>query len=95
MSNNEFSDTLNQLLDQLETVKTEIEKQNARMKQMEASNAELLDVLKDFVIDVEGYFGFSETDDMEPEDDIAYFIGEYCRAKSLINKEKGRKNDKR
>ena len=50
---------------------------------------ELLDVLEDFVIDVEGYFGFSETDDMEPEDDIAYFIGEYCRAKRLIKKGKG------
>ena len=47
MSENKFTDTLNQLLDQLETVKTEIEKQNARMKQMEASNAELLEALKD------------------------------------------------
>ena len=89
MSENKFTDTLNQLLDQLETVKTEIEKQNARMKQMEASNKGLLDVLEDFVIDVEGYFGFSETDDMEPEDDVAYFIGEYCKAKSLIKKAKG------
>jgi len=91
MSDNKFTDTLNQLLDQLETVKTEIEKQNARMKQMEASNAELLDVLEDFVIDVEGFFGFSEGDDMEPEDDIAYFIGEYCRAKRLIKKGKGKR----
>ena len=32
MSENKFTDTLNQLLDQLETVKTEIEKQNARVK---------------------------------------------------------------
>jgi hypothetical protein len=47
MSENKFTDTLNQLLDQLETVKTEIEKQNARMKQMEASNAELLEALED------------------------------------------------
>lgn len=60
-----------------------------RIRRLEASNAELLDVLEDFVIDVEGYFGFSETDDMEPEDDVAYFIGEYCRAKQLIKKEKG------
>jgi hypothetical protein len=66
-----------------------------RIRRLEASNAELLDVLEDFVIDVEGYFGFSETDDMQPENDVAYFIGEYRRAKSLINKEKGRKNDKR
>ena len=36
-------------LDQLETVKTEIEKQNARMKQMEASNAELLEALDDLI----------------------------------------------
>jgi hypothetical protein len=61
----------------------------AGVKELESSNAELLDVLEDFVIDVEGYFGFSETDDMEPEDDVAYFIGEYCRAKHLIKKEKG------
>ena len=60
-----------------------------RIRRLEASNAELLDVLEDFVIDVEGYFGFSETDDMEPEDGVAYFIGEYCRAKSLIKKERG------
>ncbi len=46
MSENKFTDTLNQLLDQLETVKTEIEKQNARMKQMEASNEELLELLE-------------------------------------------------
>ena len=49
MSENKFTDTLNQLLDQLETVKTEIEKQNARMKQMEASNAELLAALDDLI----------------------------------------------
>jgi flagellar motility protein MotE (MotC chaperone) len=49
MSENKFTDTLNQLLDQLETVKTEIEKQNARMKQMEASNAELLEALEDLI----------------------------------------------
>ena len=61
----------------------------AKVAELEASNAELLDVLEDFVIDVEGYFGFSETDDMEPEDDVAYFIGEYCRAKQLIKKERG------
>ena len=61
----------------------------AKVAELEASNAELLDALEDFVIDVEGYFGFSETDDMEPEDDVAYFIGEYCRAKHLIKKEKG------
>lgn len=66
-----------------------------RIRRLEASNAELLEALEDFVIDVEGYFGFSETDDMEPEDDVAYFIGEYRRAKRLIKKEKGRKNDKR
>ena len=35
MSENKFTDTLNQLLDQLETVKTEIEKQNARVKELE------------------------------------------------------------
>ena len=62
-----------------------------RIRRLEASNAELLDVLEDFVIDVEGYFGFSETDDMEPEDDVAYFIGEYRRAKHLIQKGKGQK----
>lgn len=60
-----------------------------RIRRLEASNAELLDVLEDFVIDVECYFGFSETDDMQPEDDVACFIGEYCRAKHLIKKEKG------
>ena len=49
----------------------EINQLNQRMAELEASNAELLDVLEDFVIDVEGYFGFSETDDMEPEDDVA------------------------
>ena len=89
MSENKFTDTLNQLLDQLETVKTEIEKQNARMKQMEASNKELLAVLEDFVIDIEGFFSFHEDYDIQPEDDVAYFIGEYRRAKSLIKKEKG------
>lgn len=47
MSENKFTDTLNQLLDQLETVKTEIEKQNARMKQMEASNKELQELVCD------------------------------------------------
>ena len=95
MSENKFTDTLNQLLDQLETVKTEIEKQNARMKQMEASNVALLDVLEDFVIDVEGFFGFSETDDMQPENGIAYFIEEYRTAKRLIKKEKELKNEQR
>ena len=33
----------------------------AKVAELEASNKELLDVLEDFVIDVEGYFGFSET----------------------------------
>ena len=61
----------------------------AKVAELEASNKELLDVLEDFVIDVEGFFGFSEGDDMQPEDDVAYFIGEYCRAKHLIKKEKG------
>ena len=61
----------------------------ARVKELEANNKELLDVLEDFVIDVEGYFGYSDGDAMQPEDDVAYFIGEYCRAKHLINKEKG------
>ena len=50
MSENKFTYTLNQLLDQLETVKTEIEKQNARMKQMEASNKGLLEALE-YLID--------------------------------------------
>ena len=54
-----------------------------------AAAPDLLDALEDFVIDVEGYFGFSETDDMEPEDDVAYFIGEYCWAKRLIERSKG------
>jgi len=40
---------IRRILDQLETVKTEIEKQNARMKQMEASNAELLEALDDLI----------------------------------------------
>lgn len=60
-----------------------------RNRRLEASNKELLEALKDFVIDVEGYFGFSDGDDMQPEDDVAYFIGEYRKAKSLIKKEKG------
>ena len=67
----------------------ELDQLKQRVVELEASNKELLDVLEDFVIDVEGYFGFSETDDMEPEDDVAYFIGAYCRAKHLIKKEKG------
>ena len=67
----------------------EIDLLKQRVAKLEASNMELLDVLEDFVIDVEGYFGFSETDDMEPEDDVAYFIGEYRKAKRLIKKAKG------
>ena len=67
----------------------ELDQLNQRVKELEASNVELMDVLEDFVIDVEGSFAFSETDDMEPEDDVAYFIGEYCRAKHLIKKQKG------
>lgn len=46
MSENKFTDTLNQLLDQLETAKTEIEKQNARVSELEGSNKELLEALK-------------------------------------------------
>ncbi|MFA6931916.1 MAG: hypothetical protein WCT05_16450 [Lentisphaeria bacterium] len=69
----------------------EIARLEAKISQLEASNKELLDVLEDFVLDVDGFFGFSETDDMEPEDDVAYFIGEYSRAKRLIKKEKGEK----
>ena len=80
----EIRDELNKLFEPLE-----IDQLKQRVAELEASNAELLDVLEDFVIDVEGYFGFSETDDMEPEDDVAYFIGEYRRAKHLIKKEKG------
>lgn len=64
----------------------EIDQLKARVSELEASNAELLDVLEDFVIDVEAYFGFSEMDDMQPEDAVAYFIGEYRRAKRLIKK---------
>ena len=67
----------------------ELDQLRSRVAELEASNAELLDVLEDFVIDIECYFGFSETDDMEPEGDVAYFIGEYRRAKQLIKKEKG------
>jgi len=66
----------------------EFSQMHKKIEKLEASNAELLDVLEDFVIDVDGYFGFSETDDMEPEDDVAYFIGEYSRAKRLIKKAK-------
>jgi len=64
---------------------------NAKVAELEARNKELMDVLEDFVIDVEGYFGYSDGDAMQPEDDVAYFIGEYCRAKHLIRKGKGRK----
>ena len=67
----------------------ELDQLKKRVTELEASNAELLEALEDFVIDVEGFFGFSETDDMQPEDDVAYFIGEYRKAKSLIKKEKG------
>lgn len=79
----EIRDELNKLFEPLE-----IDQLKQRVVELEARNAELLDVLEDFVIDVEGFFGFSETDDMQPEDDVAYFIGEYCRAKHLIKKEK-------
>lgn len=72
-----------------EKVEIVAEGTKAKMEELEASNKELLGALEDFVIDVEGYFGFSETDDMEPEDDVAYFIGEYRKAKRLIKKERG------
>lgn len=61
----------------------------AKVAELESSNAELLDVLEDFVIDVEGFFSFHEDYDIQPEDGVAYFIGEYRRAKHLIKKEKG------
>ena len=91
-------DTNQTIMEEADTLMEEYKQQkidqlNQRVKELEASNAEMLDVLEDFVIDVEGYFGFSETDDMQPEDDVAYFIGEYCRAKKLIKKEKGVENE--
>ena len=64
----------------------ELANESIRLKK---SNSELLDVLEDFVIGIEGYFNYRETDDIQPEDDVAYFIGEYCRAKRLIKKERG------
>jgi predicted nuclease with TOPRIM domain len=36
-----FTDTLKELLGQLEIIKTEVEKQNARIKELEKENAEL------------------------------------------------------
>jgi peptidoglycan hydrolase CwlO-like protein len=36
-----FTDTLKELLGQLETIKKEVEKQNARIKELEKENAEL------------------------------------------------------
>ncbi len=62
-----------------------------RVAELEAINAELLDALEDFIIAVGGYFGYRESDDIQPEDDVAYFIGEYRRAKQLINKAKREK----
>ncbi len=91
-------DTNQTIMEEADTLMEEYEQQkidqlNQRVKELEASNAELLGVLEDFMIDVEGYFGFSETDDMEPEDDVAYFIGEYCRAKRLIKKGQNKERD--
>jgi len=61
----------------------------AKVSELEASNAVLLDALDDFVIAVEGYFGYRETDDIQPKNDMAYFIGEYRTAKNLIKKARG------
>jgi len=67
----------------------EIDQLKARVSELEASNAELLDALEDFVISLECYFGYSETDDIQPKNDMAYFIGEYRTAKNLIKKARG------
>ena len=87
-------DTNQALMEEADKLMEEYEQQKIdQLKQhvaeMEASNKELLDALEDFVIAVEGFFNYRETDDIQPEDDITYFIGEYRRAKHLIKKEKG------
>jgi hypothetical protein len=58
-------------------------------EKLKRSNKELLDALEDFVIAIEGYFNYRETDDIQSEDDIVYFIGEYRRAKKLIKIARG------
>lgn len=85
----EFFDSTNATVAAGEKISIDYAHLKNRVSELEASNKELLDVLEDFVIDIECYFGFSETDDMQPEDDITYFIREYRKAKSLIKKGKG------
>jgi hypothetical protein len=71
----------------------EIDQLKHRVSELEASNAALLGALEDFVISVECYFGYSELDDIQPKNDMAYFIGEYRTAKNLIKKARGYSNE--
>jgi len=87
----EFTYTLKQLLEQLEILKTEVEKQNARVKELEASNKDLLTLL----CDIDEELSLAQADAIE----TGNITGSSLPANLIIrlwweiNKAKGRTDD--
>ncbi len=71
----------------------EIDQLRARVKQLEASNAELLEACELLMGAIRGYFGWDGNKIEDEDDNLLYFIGEYRNAEYAIKKQKGEPND--